>query len=439
MQNKQPDIITIISHDIGQHIGCYGVKGVRSNNIDAFAAGGIRFKNSFCTAPQCSPSRAALWTGRYPHATGVVGLTHGLHANDLNPEEKHLAQILRGAGYETHLFGVQHEARNPERCGHEYFHPGRIGANIAGDFESFLASRETHDRPLFAQIGFFEPHRPFPHEGTAPRAPDEITIPPYLPDIPAVRNDLAEFEASIVSVDKAFGRVIKAIRASPIMDNAIIIFTADHGIPFPHAKMTLYDPGLEVPMIISMPGMKEGVVMDEMISNVDLVPTLLDILGIPKPSNLHGRSFSGLLTGGKHKANEAIFGEKTYHIYYDPMRCVRTSQWKLVANFECAPAQETPPDTINSKCFMDVAIALDKPVYHPPLELFNLEADPLEQDNLAEKPEHRGIRDCLIGKLYCWMKETQDPLLKGPVAQAAYRDRMKMFTEIGQSKSNGNA
>ncbi|MFA7160372.1 MAG: sulfatase [Kiritimatiellia bacterium] len=433
MQKNRPNIITIICHDIGQHLGCYGVPGVRSANIDAFAAGSIRFQNSFCTAPQCSPSRAALWTGRYPHATGVIGLTHGLHANDLNPDEKHLAQILRAAEYETHLFGVQHEAHTPERCGHEFIHRGRICAKIADDFVSFLSGRKNHDRSLLAQIGFFEPHRPFPHEDTAAQSPDKAAIPPYLPDNPSVRRDLAEFEASIASVDKAFGRVMDAIRASPISGNTLILYTADHGIPFPHAKMTLYDPGLQVPLIISMPDGPRGIVRNEMISNVDVTPTLLDILSLPNPNVMHGRSFKGLLTGQAYIPNKTIFGEKTYHIYYDPMRCVRTEKLKLVANFECAPGQEIPPDPINSKCFMDAAGAAETPVYHPPLELYDLESDPHELVNLADRPEHAQTRNELARLLYRWMAETQDPLLRGPVAQGAYYDRMKMFTAIGQA------
>ena len=244
MSKNSLNIVVIICHDLGQHLGCYGQPDVRSPNIDDFAASGIRFENSFCTAPQCSPSRAALWTGRYPHANGVVGLTHSGFANDLNVNEKHLAQILKDSGYDTHLFGTAHEARTPERCGHEHIHGGGSCVAIATNFSEWICQRRCDSRPLFAQVNFFEPHRAFPHDDVEALLPDGLAVPPYLPDIPEVREDLADIEASIASADKAFGRIIEAIRPSEIADRTLILFTSDHGIAFPRAKMTLYDPGI---------------------------------------------------------------------------------------------------------------------------------------------------------------------------------------------------
>ena len=428
------NIVVVICHDLGQHLGCYGVQDVRSPNIDVFADSAIRFENSFCTAPQCSPSRAALWTGRFAHANGVVGLTHSDFANDLNPDETHLVQILRGAGYETRLFGIQHGARTAERCGYEHTRAGGPCEKVAGDFVEFMSQRENTDQPLFAQIGFFEPHRPFPHDDVEPLRQDQLTVPDYLPDIPEVREDLADIEASIASADRAFGRIVESIRSSSIAENTLIMFTADHGIAFPHAKMTLYDPGIEVPLIMSMPGLTGGVVHQDMISNVDVMPTLLDFVGLPCPENLHGRSFHGLLTDGDYAPNEVIFAEKTYHTYYDPMRAVRTNRWKLIANFEFAPWQETSPDySNNAKGYVEVSKALNPPYnmrYHPPFELYDLESDPYEQHNLADEPDLRATRDELVCALRKWMEDTGDPLLDGPMAQATYRHRMTEFKSI---------
>jgi len=434
MNTRAPNIIVVICHDLGQHLGCYGRTDVRSPNIDAFAASAVRFDRSFCVAPQCSPSRAALWTGRFPHANGVVGLTHAGFANDLHPEEKHLAQLLRTSGYETHLFGGQHEARNTERCGHEYQVPHAPCRDIASAFVDFLGKRTNRDRPLFAQIGFGEPHRPFPHDDVEAKPHDAVTVPPWLPDIPQVREDLAECEASIASADKAFGRIAQAIAASSITDNTVFIFTADHGIAFPHAKMTLYDPGIEVPFIITYPGAPRGVVRNEMISNIDVLPTLLDFAGLKHASNLHGRSFHSLPTGDAYMPNDAVFAEKTYHTYYDPMRAIRTDRWKLIANFEFAPYQETSPDYFNNaKSYPEVSLALGvrgEKLYHPPFELYDLDADPNEQHNLADDPEHEATRNDLIRRLRQWMADTADPLLDGPIPQGAYRQRMAAFRNI---------
>jgi len=442
MNAAQPNIVVVICHDLGQHLRCYGQADVRSPNIDAFAASGALFEQSFCTAPQCSPSRAAFWTGRFPHANGVVGLTHAGFANDLHPDEKHLAQILSDAGYDTHLFGSQHEARTPERCGHEHIHGGGACGTIAGKFAEWLSQRTGDEQPFFAQVNFVEPHRPFPHDDVEVLPPDRLTVPPYLPDIPEVREDLADIEASITSADKAFGRIVEAICSSESSGSTLIVFTADHGIAFPHAKMTLYEPGIEVALILAGPGIAHGTVRDELISNVDVMPTLLELSGLPLPPDGHGRSFAGLLTGKPYTPNELIFAEKTYHTYYDPMRAIRTKRWKLIASFENAPWQETSPDyENNAKCYVEVSKALSVPnndLYHPPFELYDLESDPYEQHNVANDPGHRDVRDDLIASLWKWMTETEDPLLSGPMAQGAYRQRMKEFKGIGQQGAEGD-
>jgi arylsulfatase A-like enzyme len=289
---------------------------------------------------------------------------------------------------------------------------------------------------MFAQVNFFEPHRPFPHDGADTLSPDGLSIPAYLPDIPEVREDLADIEASIASADKAFGQIVEAVRSSEIADNTFIVFTADHGIAFPHAKMTLYDPGIEVPLLINGPGITPATVRDELISNVDVMPTLLELVSLPLPSNLQGRSFASLLAGKPYTPNETVFAEKTYHTYYDPMRAVRTHRWKLIANFEFAPWQETSPDyKNNAKSYVEISNAWDVPYdvqYHPSLEFYDLENDPNEQHNLADDPAVIGTRNELIQALYGWMQRTGDPLLDGPMAQGAYRERMKVFKEIGQ-------
>lgn len=429
------NIIVVICHDLGQHLGCYGQPDVRSEHIDRFAAEGLRFANSFCTAPQCSPSRAALWTGRFPHANGVIGLVHHGFDNALHPSERHFAQILRDAGYETRLFGTQHEAKDPERCGYEFVHRAPGCSKLAENFETYLQNRPSTDAPLFAQIGFFEPHRPFPRQPDIELLPEgDLRVPPYLPDIPEVREDLSAIEASIATMDRAFGRVLAAIRNSTIADRTLLVFTADHGIAFPRAKMTLYDPGIQVPLIFGGVGVQAGSVCNALISNVDVMPTLLERADLPVPRNLHGRSFSGLLSGRPYIENEHVYAEKTYHTYYDPMRAVRDRRWKLIANFEFAPWQEMPPDMFcNAKGYPEVSRALDGPdfiSYHPPFELYNLEHDPAERNNLADDPDRVDERNRLALALREWMERTGDPLLEGPMAQGAYRQRMHAFKAL---------
>lgn len=433
MHSQQPNILVFICHDLGRYLGCYGVPGVRTSHIDAFAAASLQFENSFCVAPQCSPSRAALWTGRYPHANGVVGLAHSGFANDLHPDERHLAQILSASGYETRLFGTQHEANSPERCGYMHASPRGSCAELVTAFCSFLAQREQDAAPFFAQIGFTEPHRPFPHDVQKIDA-DAVAMPPYLPDIPEVRADMVDMEASVASIDKAFGRALEALGTAGLADDTVVVFTADHGIPFPLAKMSLYDAGIEVPLLMRIPELAGGRRYSEFVTHVDFVPTVLDMLGIEKPQNLQGRSYWNLLSGEPYAPSEYAFSEKTYHTYYDPMRAIRTDRWKLIANFEFAPTIETPPDYLsNAKGYPETSIALDIPytdMYHPLFELFDLEQDPLEQNNLAEDPDYVAIRDDLARRLRDWMEETGDPLLEGPIPQATYTNRMRAFKSI---------
>lgn len=432
MNQKPMNIVVVVCHDLGQYLGCYGVPDVRTPNIDRFADQGMRFSKSFSVAPQCSPARAALWTGRHPHANGVVGLAHSCFENDLNPDEVHFSRMAKDAGYETHLFGVQHETPDPEkRLGYETRHPLEGAVAMAESFAGLLADRTGASPPLFVQFGTFEPHRPFPHDGVEPLPPEDMTIPAPLPDIPVVREDLSEFEASAAAVDRAFGKMLEAIDRSPIADNTLVIFTADHGIPFNRCKMSLYDRGLEVPLILRGPGIPSGVVdQKNLISHVDVLPTLLDLLGHPLPGNLHGRSFAPLLRGEAYEPNTAIYGEMTFHTYYDPMRCIRTERWKLIANFECTPQQMGSPNLeLDGKGYPEMCLAMGQNGYHPPFELYDLVADPHEQNNLADSPEHGNIRDGLIRDLRGWMERTGDPLLEGPIPQRTYRKRMAAFKE----------
>jgi arylsulfatase A-like enzyme len=263
-----------------------------------------------------------------------------------------------------------------------------------------------------------------------------VEIPAYLPDLPIVREDLAEMEASIASMDHAVGEILAEFEKRGLSENTLFVLTADHGIPFPRSKMSLYDPGLEVPLIFAGPRVPRGESREQLTSHIDVLPTLLDYLGLPAAAGLHGRSIVAAIEDAAVPGDEHIFGEKTYHTYYDPMRCVRTDRWKLIANFEFAPQQETSPDFWNnSRGYPEVALAtksVQQP-YHPPFELYDLEADPLEKHNLADSAEHAVTLSALCRVLYQTLAETNDPLLEGPIPQAAYLQRMSEFRRRSQA------
>lgn len=440
----KPNIVIFHSHDFGQYLGCYGVKTVRTPNLDKFAAEGVRFARSFCTAPGCSPSRASLFTGRYPHNNGVMGLTHGDFGWDLRPEEKHLAQILKQAGYATVAIGVIHETHSgAKRCGYDKFIKKKLAANGTPIAIEELKRLAAGKQPFFLYAGFDEGHRlPYP-KGSEPMAglvgfpgphlqPDDslgVDLPGYLRDTPGTREELAGLQGAMRHLDEQFGRWVQAIRELGLETNTLFIVTTDHGIAMPRAKCSLYEPGLQVALLLRHAGRKGwngGVVRNEMVSNIDVLPSILELAGISIPTNVQGRSFAPLLDGRAYTPNAAIFGEQTYHGYYDPQRSIRTETHKLIANFSTAPAFQDPSQQWRPKS--DVVVPERPPTsFHPHLELYDLTNDPWEQVNLANEPKHAAVRNELARRLYEQMVKSDDPLLRGAVTPPHHEATLKLL------------
>jgi arylsulfatase A-like enzyme len=409
------DVVVITTHDIGRHLHCYGVKSVVSPNLDALASSGVRLALAFATAPQCSPSRASLATGRYPHNNGVMGLAHQGFDWELTPDAPHAAAIFAGLGFDTHLFGEQHVTQHSERLGFDQMHPTEA-------VEQVLAS-EPRVRRLYLEINFEETHRPYPPPGPTPR---DLVIPGYLPAGREAAEEMTALEGVITRMDGAAGQVLAALDKAGRADGALVVFTTDHGLAMPRAKCTLYDPGLEVALIVRWPGggIGGGVVGSELVSNIDVLPTLLEGAGATIPPGSQGRSFLPLLRGDAYEPREAIFAEKTYHSYYDPMRCVRTQRHKYIRNFETGFAVEVPADIQQGPIFRanPSRYSTDRPNV---VELYDLETDPLEEHNLAGSPSLKAVEEELSAELWRWMRETDDPLLNGPVASPRYRQAMQ--------------
>lgn len=441
MSQRPLNVLSIIVHDLGRRLNCYGASDVRSPNLDALAASGVRFANNFCGAPQCLPSRAGIWTGHYPHDTGLVCFPDTC---ELRPDVEHIAAILARQGWETHIFGMQHvvhkvieEPYNPERrrrLGFQVDH-GRAGpaAREADNVVAWLEQIPADRPPFYTHVGFYEPHRDFPHADTETRPLDEIIVPPSLPDLPGTREDLAEMEASICSMDRAVGRILAALDRSGRADETVVIFTADHGIPFPRAKASLYDPGIETALLMRVPGGPSGRVVEGISAHVDLVPTLLDLLGMEIPGHMQGLSRRDQLMGTTDQGREEIFAGKTRHTWWDPMRCIRTDGWKLIVNFDYQYGPEWAADFWRGQMFRDVAA---QKLYHtmhsaqPMFELYDLAEDPSEQTNLAEQEAHAAVRDDLARRLRTWMEETRDPLLDPTFHSRHFNERMESLRNI---------
>ena len=199
---KHPNIIKIICHDIGRHLGCYGVKSINSNAIDTLAKNGILFKNSFSTSPGCSPSRAAIATGMYPHNTGVLGLAHAHFGWSLDKKINHIAKYFSKNGYTSMLFGLQHVTYHEKTLGFNKIFPERPADEVLKNFTKIIDSK-IFKKPFYAEVNFFEPHRPFDYGGVKPDKSKGVYIPKYIPKNIYSQREFAEMQGAIKKMDNS--------------------------------------------------------------------------------------------------------------------------------------------------------------------------------------------------------------------------------------------
>lgn len=412
---SRPNILMIIVHDLGQHLGCLGA-GVETPNIDALAQDGVIFTNYHCSAAQCSPSRGSIMTGRYPHNNGLIGLAHV--GWELGAQEVTLPMYFNAAGYSTHLIGHQHEHPYAPRLGYQHLDMGKNGCrDVSEKLIDYIANRSNDpaEAPFFINSGWHEPHRPYEREGFPPDDPATVTVQPWLPDLPGIRHDTAGLNGLVRGVDECVGAVRRALDGSPLGENTLLVFTTDHGTAMPRAKGTCYDPGTKTACIMYWPEkIAAGRRCDELLTNCDFLPTMLDVAGIDCPPGLDGRSFAPLVAGKPYEPNEHIFTEMTFHDKYNPMRAVRTDRFKYIRNFGDRPLVFLPLDI-----YRDPAGQEMRDEYYgsrrPPEELYDLEKDPLEYTNVIDDPAYAAVAKDLRGRVSRWMHETNDPLLYGDI------------------------
>ncbi|MDR2094588.1 MAG: sulfatase, partial [Treponema sp.] len=416
------NIVYMHTHDSGRFLEPYGY-GISTPRLMALAEESTLFRHCYCAGPTCSPSRAALLTGTWPHVNGMTGLAHRGFA--LRDYSMHLANYLAGAGYETALCGIQHEADRAEKIGYHkilqekrgtdmYINdPDGYDLNSAEKAAAYLEDQARTGRDFFLSFGMINTHRDFPNpEGRVNQA---YVQPPFtLFDNKMNRLDMAGYIASAATADRSAGMVIDALRRTGLDNNTILIFTTDHGIAFPWMKCNLYDPGIGVALMIKYPGNPTlGTASDALVSQIDLFPTLCDLLELPRPSWLSGVSLRPILEGKAEKVNKQIFSEVTYHAAYEPKRCVRTDRYKLIRHYDFH--NKLPPSNIDnglSKRFMMEAGIFSRTV--PREQLFDLWLDPVERENMVDNPAYETVYRDLSQRLLNWMEDTADPLLQYP-------------------------
>lgn len=419
----------MVSHDLGCHIGPYGHAADQSEHLLAFEQESMRLDRHFVTSPGCSQSRSSLVTGRYPHANGQFGLANW--GWKLFEDEALLPAILKENGYYSRLFGVWHLQEwtlgsfNQVSDDVSTLDTSPEGfAEVAGmRAADWIRNAPEAREPFYLHVGFWEVHRPFcGNEEQVTRADGldsgDLPVPNFLPDTGPTRREIAELHQSVGLVDQGVGLILKSLEESGLAENTLVIFTADHGLPFPRAKGTLYDPGINVSFLARWPGqIPRGTNEATLTSNVDVMPTVLEAAGIPVSDRIQGESFLPLLRGeeGFASGERVVFAEKTYHEHYDPIRCLRTDRFKYIRNFEERPKLVLPTDIYLSPT--RVSMDEDESIWgrRSPEELYDLEADPLEQANLVGQVEFDEILVSFRRRLENWMRSTGDPLLDGPI------------------------
>jgi len=432
----KPDIILFHCHDLGRWLPCYGMRSVPAPGIARFAASAVVFDDAHAAAPLCSPARAALFTGQSPYRNGVQGLAHDGWRYRAGVST--LPELLRPHGYHSALVGLQHENVDPTVIGFDEcvglgFLPRTEQVVDAGvQWLQGLASSEERD-PVFATVGVWEVHRPWPAHDYDAADPATVEVPGYLPDNVHTRNDIASFYGSIAQMDAGFTRLLAAVDEC-LGAETMVIFTTDHGVPFPRAKSTLYDAGTGVSLIIRPPaswGSAPAHVPD-LVSHQDIVPTILELAGA-SPQELDGFEGVSLLSRlrggatadrpvGLDRAEERIlFTSKTYHDSFDPKRAARSCDYVYIKNYADGPLLELAADLEGSETRRGMGEAHLDP--RPPEELYDRRKDPDELVNVISDDAHASARERLRSELRRWLEVTGDPIETEAVPRVPARSR----------------
>ena len=415
-KSNRPNIVFLFSDDhTRDHMGCYGDKGIKTPNLDNMANEGIKFNRAYVASPQCSPSRASVLTGRFPHTVGASRL----HSNAL-PEFTDIVRIFKSNGYYTGAYRKVHQDIIQKNF------------DFYGDDDEPLRTFFTErpkSKPFFLWFGSRDPHRPYGQGAFSPaHRPEDVTVPQFLPDTPKVRQDLAYYYDEIARFDKDCGIILELLDEYNLAQNTMVVMSGDNGMPFPRAKGTLYEPGVNVPLIIKWPGViKGGSISNELISLIDLPATWLDIAGINIPQEFEGISLKPYLSNEiQYIPRGYTFFERNWHDNWVPQRGCVTDKYKMIINYRPEAAYLPSLDLYESDSFAEIMRLGDAGTLQgnlrwymntstPIYELYDLERDHGEWQNLADNPNYKNIQDELLEAISTWMFETTDflPPMKG--------------------------
>lgn len=404
----QPNIIWIMLEDWGYELSCYGAKGIETPFVDQLAAEGIRYTNSFCTAPVCSSSRSAMITGFYQNYIGANQHRTegpGFEKKPLPYGIKPITHLLEDAGYFTCLM-----LSNKTDC------------NFTTERDLFMGkdwSERKNGQPFFAQITFTGTHRSWQRDTIDPIGIEEVEIPPYYPDHPMAKRDWANGLEAMQIEDRKVGALLQRLEDEGLAENTLVFLIGDNGRCMPRGKQFLYDGGIKVPIIARWPGhIEPGQVSNDLVVTLDISAAILDVAGIDPGYELHGKSlFDKDINDRKY-----IFAARDkMDDTFDAMRAIRSKKYKLIQNLmpERAylqynmykEAQYPTLALMNSLYGKGMLKAEQLPFMaatKPAIELYDMENDPYELINLADDPAFLSVKEEMLGELKAWREFVRD-------------------------------
>ncbi len=439
---KQPNIVLFISDDFSWHdAGPFGSPNAHTPRLDGLAKESVRCDAAFAASPTCTPSRSAMFTGLYP-------MRNGAHANHsvINSGIRTLPAYMKDLGYRVVIAGKTHFGPR-SAFPFEYLAdsnilpPGKKGVLWTdlntGTVEKLIAEHDKF-KPLCLVVCSHSPHV-YWMDNDGSYDPAKLKLPPYLLDTPETRLAMCKYLTDVSHMDQQLGEVLDSLSKHGYADDTLFMYTADQGAQWPLAKWNLYDAGIRVPLMVRWPGVVKGASSTPaLVSLVDLLPTMIEAAGGTPPKELDGRSFVPLLRGQRELVHEEVFAAHTGdgQINRSPQRCVRTGQYKLIANIVSDGLYKTHIDAAagpDGKDYWDSWIRLadsedahakqviEHYKHRSPEELYDLQADPYELKNLIDDPAHAAVAMELREKLKTWRLQQGEDLNKVPMPEDAHQ------------------
>lgn len=411
---SHPNFIVFIADDAAwDDSGAYGNKTIKTPNIDKLAGEGMRFTNAMLTTSSCSPSRCSILTGLYPHNTEAPELHMPL------PAEKILfAGELQKAGYYTASSGKYHIG--PSRSEFDTIYNDGIGDSGCEKWLEAIQNRPK-DKPFFLWLASKDPHRIYkPNIIPNPHDPSTVIVPPYLPDNDSTRKDLAMYYDEITRMDSYIGQVMNELKVQGEDKNTLVIYMSDNGRPFPRCKTRMYNSGVKTPFIVRWPdNIASGTVSKSLLSSIDIAPTFVELAGAKVPDVFQGKSFASILKDPNARTREYTFSEHNWHDYQSHERQVRNDRFLYVWNAFPELNATPPADAVVSITYQEMIRLKSKGLLteeqmdcfiapRSQEELYDLENDPHQFDNLVNDPEYKEELEKMRTVYQKWVEETND-------------------------------